>query len=223
MSTGEEDVYSRTARDITVSWGVCHFTKTLLDQVFNRNNVFWWRAGPHDGFAVALVAPETTGPDYKLSQEDERSSSSSCNLWLGQFDWHLERKPDAVGLYQPTFKTFFVVFSEEFQAIVEKKNLLQLFLMWPHVTVSGISLDHLRKRKVSLPASIFPSMSNGRIQSWIFYLSEWHERVPCHQHSRGFYYIWTVVCALRLRFSRAWQQRGARLHGPCHWFHLKHL
>lgn len=123
MSTGEEDVYSRTARDITVSWGVCHFTKTLLDQVFNRNNVFWWRAGPHDGFAVALVAPETTGPDYKLSQEDERSSSSSCNLWLGQFDWHLERKPDAVGLYQPTFKTFFVVFSEEFQAIVEKKSL----------------------------------------------------------------------------------------------------
>ena len=51
--------------------------------------------GPTTGLTVALQPPETTGQDYKLSQEDEPHSSSRRDLWLGQFDWHPGRKHDA--------------------------------------------------------------------------------------------------------------------------------
>lgn len=155
--------------------------------------MFWWRAGPHYSFALALVPPETTGPDYRLSQEDECSSASFCNLWLGQFDWHPGRKPDALGLYQPTFKTFFVVFSEEFQAIVEKKKSLAVI---SHVASCHGVWHFFCSFQRSFSARgclLLTPMSNGLIQSWIFSLSELYERVPCHERSRSFYYIWTVV------------------------------
>lgn len=88
---------------------------------------------PSNSFTVALQPPETTGQDYKSSQEDELPSASSCNLWLGQFDWHTGGKHDADGLCLGAFITHFVDFPAELQGIM--KNLLQLFLMWHCVTV----------------------------------------------------------------------------------------
>lgn len=82
----------------------------------------WWKGrGPTASFAVALQPPETTGQDYKSSQEDELPSSSTHNLWLGQFDWHIERKHEAEGLCPNTLKTLFV-FTVKLQGLV--KNLL---------------------------------------------------------------------------------------------------
>lgn len=131
------------AEELASCWhgSICGFlAKTLQDQTRNKNNVYWWRNGPH---RQLYRCPPTTWNYRSGLQIVPRGwaspPTSSVDLWLGQFDWHTGRKHDAEVLGLNAFKTLFVIFSVELQGIV--KDLLQLFFMWHCVTVSGISLS----------------------------------------------------------------------------------